>query len=77
MDVYLGPAADPLLVPAKQAPSTPRDYHLQMGSPAVNAGVTLPDDWPDPLRPMDRGKPDIGALPLEVEAFQVGRTARR
>lgn len=69
-------AADPLLVPAKQAPSAPRDYHLQMGSPAVNAGVALPDDWPDPLRPMDLGKPDIGALPLEVEAFQVGRTAR-
>ena len=49
------------------------DYRLQEGSPAVDAGVALPEDWPDPLRKEDRGKPDVGALPLGVEPFRVGR----
>ena len=41
----------------------------------INAGVPLPVDWPDPLRAADKGKPDIGALPLGADAFKVGRTA--
>lgn len=40
------------------------DLHLQKDSPAIDAGVALPADWPDPLRSSDLGKPDIGALPL-------------
>jgi hypothetical protein len=36
--------------------------------------VALPEAWPDPLRKDDKGKPDVGALPLGVE-LTVGRGA--
>lgn len=49
------------------------DARLQEGSPAVDAGVMLDESWPDPLRKQDKGKPDIGALPLGAEALKVGR----
>jgi hypothetical protein len=52
------------------------DLRLQEGSAAVDAGVRLPDDWPDPLRPLDTGAPDIGALPLRAETPTVGIEAR-
>lgn len=45
--------------------------------PSVDAGVELPEDWHDPLADADAGKPDIGALPLGVEPFQVGRRTHR
>lgn len=51
------------------------DVRLRKGSPAINAGVPLPSDWPDPLRQIDKGKPDIGALPLGAKPFTVGRAA--
>ena len=51
------------------------DYRLQSGSPAVDAGVAVPSDWPDTLREVDKGRPDIGALPLGAEQFSVGRAA--
>ena len=51
------------------------DYRLQAGSPAVNAGVPLPEGWPNPLRELDAGQPDIGAFPLGTEPLRVGRTA--
>ena len=47
------------------------DIRLTPKSPAVNAGVLLPVDWPDPLRTEDKGKPDLGALPLGSEPFHV------
>jgi len=47
---------------------------LQPGSSAIDAGVELPADWPDPLRERSV-KPDIGALPVGGEALSVGRTA--
>ncbi len=53
----------------------PADLRLRPDSPAVDAGVTLPAEWPDPLRKLDKGKPDIGALPLGVEMLRVGRSA--
>jgi hypothetical protein len=48
------------------------DFRLQTDSPAVNAGVPVPPDWPDPLRAADAEAPDIGALPLGAEPFRVG-----
>ena len=48
------------------------DCRLESDSPAVNTGVPVPDDWPDPIRKMDRGKPDIGAIPLESQAWRIG-----
>ncbi len=52
------------------------DLHLQADSPAVNQGVYLPDDWPDPLRAADQGIPDVGALPQGSDAWQVGVRGR-
>jgi hypothetical protein len=48
----------------------------EQGSPAVDAGAPIPAEWPDPLRDQDKGKPDIGALPLGATPLQVGRDAR-
>ena len=42
---------------------------------AIDAGVDLPGDWPDPLRTKDAGKPDLGALPLGAEPFPVDPNA--
>lgn len=50
------------------------DLRLQMGSPAIDAGVAIPNEWPDPLR--EKGKPDIGALPFESEPWAIGVNGR-
>ncbi len=52
------------------------DCRLRTDSAAVDAGVPIPDDWPDPLRMMDRGKPDIGAIPAGSKPWQVGAHGR-
>ena len=52
------------------------DLRLQADSPAVNAGLAVPTDWPDPLRAADSGLPDIGALPLGAKPWQVGVDGR-
>jgi hypothetical protein len=59
--------ADPRFV-AWDEGEKPLDARLNKDSPAVDAGVPLPADWPDPLRSKDAGKPDLGAFPLGVEA---------
>ena len=41
-------------------------------SPAVDAGVPLPSEWPDPLHTADRGAPDIGVLPRDGTEWNVG-----
>ncbi len=59
-----------------------RDWHkvvnlsLQEKSPAVDAGVTLPQEWPDPIRSRDAGKPDLGARPLNGAFWNVGVRGR-
>lgn len=59
-------AADPLY---KQ----PGDFRLSADSPAVDAGMPIPSDWPDPLRESEKGNPDAGAIPLGGERLRVGR----
>lgn len=54
----------------------PLDLHVQASSPAVDAGVPLPTDWPDPVRAADAGKPDAGVLPVNGEPWRVGVTGR-
>ena len=54
----------------------PIDWRLAPQSPAIDAGVPLPADWPDPLRARDAGAPDIGAVPLGAEAWRVGMNGR-
>lgn len=69
--------ADPKF--ARFAPDwrAPLDVRLRSDSPAVNAGVALPGDWPDPLRARDPGPPDIGALPAGAEPFRAGAPPHR
>jgi hypothetical protein len=51
------------------------DLRLSPRSPAVDAGVEIPPAWPDSLRRADKGKPDIGALPLGAAMLRVGPAA--
>ena len=52
------------------------DLRLQPASPAVNSGVAVPAEWPDPLRAADKDAPDIGALPLGAKPWGVGVDGR-
>jgi hypothetical protein len=52
------------------------DYRLRQGSPAIGAGVTLPQDYRDPLRAPDGRRPDIGAIPAGSEQLRVGVDGR-
>jgi hypothetical protein len=49
------------------------DFRLSSGSPAVDAGVDIPTEWPDTLRDLDKGRPDLGAFPIGAEKLRVGR----
>ncbi|MGN6103557.1 MAG: hypothetical protein ACTHU0_00390 [Kofleriaceae bacterium] len=51
------------------------DLRIQPGSPAIDAGIALPASWPDSLRAADKGKPDLGALPLGAPRLRVGPSA--
>jgi hypothetical protein len=64
--------ADPKFVQLTGDASRPFDLRLQSSSPAIDAGVELPADWPDPLRSPDGGKPDLGALPSGAAMLEVG-----
>ncbi|MCE9532035.1 MAG: DUF1565 domain-containing protein [Planctomycetes bacterium] len=66
---------DPKFLKAETDSAAANDYRLGPDSPALNAGVPPPKDWPDPLRPANDGKPDIGALPSKSAPFLVGRKA--
>mgnify|MGYP001098357366 CR=1 FL=1 len=63
--------ADPQFVKLSPHWRTPPDLRLQETSPAVNRGIYLPSDWPDPMRAADEGIPDVGALPLGSEVWRV------
>ncbi|MBA4062975.1 MAG: hypothetical protein C0501_04565 [Isosphaera sp.] len=65
--------ADPRFV---SVTDTGLDVALKPGSPAVDAGVPVPREWPDPLREQDAGKPDVGAIPAGVKAWSVGIDGR-
>lgn len=64
--------ADPLLTDLKTTEPGKVDFRLHPNSPAVDAGLVLPAEYFDPLRDIDAGKPDIGALPLGAPLPQVG-----
>ncbi len=52
------------------------DLRLREGSPAINAGVDIPAAWHDPLRAEDAARPDLGAIPRGVAAWNVGINGR-
>lgn len=68
-------AADPAFLSVVPEETKPLDLRLNEKSPAVNAGVPLPEAWPDSRRGQDAGRLDIGALPLGSKPFAVGRDA--
>jgi hypothetical protein len=68
--------ADPKFVKLTETPEEPSDLRLSGGSPAIDAGLVIPAEWPDPVREADKGKPDIGAVPLGVTGWGVGVDGR-
>lgn len=68
--------ADPKLTQFNADWRKPVDFTLQAGSPAYDAGMDTPTEWPDPLRGQDKGKPDIGPLPEGVPLWGVGVKGR-
>ncbi len=54
----------------------PADFRLPVGAAAIDAGVPIPADWPDPLRAQEKGKPDAGAIPSGSGPLKVGRHGR-
>ncbi|MDX1945670.1 MAG: hypothetical protein SFU86_09680 [Pirellulaceae bacterium] len=67
--------ADPKFVAAPAERKAP-DLRLAKGSAAIDSGVILPPDWPDPLREADADRPDSGALPAGSEAWKIGVDGR-
>lgn len=67
---------DPKFVSFGTDTRRPVDLRLQPGSLAAKAGISLPADWPDPLRPKDNSLPDIGALPIGGGSLKVGIDGR-
>ena len=68
--------ADPKFVKLTEDQNEPADLRLSEGSSAIDVGLVLPANWPDPLRDADKGKPDIGAVPFGVEPWGVGIDGR-
>ena len=68
--------ADPQFTALSTELAAPCDLTLKPKSPAVDAGLPLPTEWPDPLRTADARQPDIGALPLGTKASRVGIDGR-
>lgn len=64
--------ADPRFLDLPADPNRPCDLRLRPDSPAIDAGVALPAEWPDPLRRLDPGLPDLGALPAGAGRLVVG-----
>lgn len=68
--------ADPKFQRLNRDVNEPTDLRLRTDSPAINSGLPVPGDWPDPLRESDVGQPDIGALPKDVPAWGIGADGR-
>lgn len=67
--------ADPKFV-SLASDSTKANLQLHAVSPAVNAGVPVSADWPDPIRDSDLNSPDIGALHLDASPWKIGIEGR-
>lgn len=67
---------DPRFAAFVTDPANGNDYRLGKDSPAIGKGVVLPKELPDPLRPANGAKPDIGAIPTGGDVPAVGRQGR-
>jgi hypothetical protein len=68
--------ADPKMVRVEFDPAVASNFGLQKGSPAVAAGIILPEQYEDPFRPEDGKRPDVGAIPFSGEPLRVGIDGR-
>ncbi len=68
--------ADPKFVSLDVDGTQSLDLRLRDDSPGIDAGVALPTELPDPLRPGGGARPDIGALPHHGTPFTVGIRGR-
>jgi hypothetical protein len=68
--------ADPRFVSLTADWRKASDLRLGTDSPAIDAGIVLPDAWPDPLREADSGRPDLGVLPAHAEPWGIGIDGR-
>ncbi len=57
-------------------PGEPLDLRLKAESTAIDAGLPIDENWDDPLRSTDAGKPDLGAIPAGSPAWTVGIDGR-
>jgi hypothetical protein len=48
------------------------DYRPAAGGPADGTGVVLDPSWPDPFRPADGSRPDVGARPVDAPVLTAG-----
>ena len=64
--------ADPKCVAVSFDRAAVNDYRLQAESPANGAGLVLPAEYEDPLRPADGKRPEPGAFPAGAEPLRVG-----
>ncbi len=69
-------SADPRFLRLNDDAGEAADLSIAPDSPAVDAGVAIPENWPDPIRKADKGKPDIGAIPAGVTPWRVGVAGR-
>jgi hypothetical protein len=67
--------ADPKFVEFSADWKQPLDLRLEKGSAAIDAGIAIPGEWRD-IPKRDDGKPDIGALELQAQMWQVGVRGR-
>lgn len=67
---------DPKLMAYSTDPRGATDVRLAAGSPAIDSGVAIPVEWPDPLRAVDAGAPDRGAIPVGTKTWRVGVNGR-
>ena len=68
--------ADPKLKTITPERTAGFDVSLANDSPAIDAGVPIPEGWLDPFREDGAGKPDIGALPSGKTMWNVGVRGR-
>jgi len=67
--------ADPRFVKYSADPRAAVDVRLQAQSPALNAAVPIPAEWPAPLRAAS-ARGDLGAIPAGVPPWRLGVNGR-
>jgi hypothetical protein len=63
---------DPAFTQLSDAPGSAFNLTPKSGSPAIGAGLKLPEGLPDPLKPADGKRPDIGAVQTGKPVWRLG-----